>query len=252
MDSVTPRIALLACSVFESEIALYARGAAHIVETRWFEMGLHDRPNRLRAMLQENLGALEARPDIEAVVLVYGLCGRGTAGLRPRRLKLVIPRAHDCITVFLGSKEAYAEHQRACPTCFYYTPGWNRDRRVPGPDRLEFLRRSLGAKFGPEEVEFLIETERSQWALHDTVTYVDLGTDDGPAAAAYAQKCADWLGWKFEPRRGDPGLLRDLLWCNWDDQRYQIVEPGQQLGHVADERILRAETVGQNHGRTES
>src|ERR1017187_6970028 len=172
-----PRITLLACLVFEREIALYARGAQHIAEVRFFEMGLHDRPDQLRAALQENLDAVDARTDIEAVVLAYGLCGRGMAELRPLRHKLVIPRAHDCITVFMGSKETYAEHQRRCPTCYYYTPGWNRGSRVPGPEKLEAMRAELAARFEPDDVGFLVETEREQWALHDTATYLDLGTD---------------------------------------------------------------------------
>jgi len=233
-----PRLALLACSVFEREIALFTHGAEHIAETRWFEMGLHDRPDRLRVTLQENLDAVDARNDIEAIVLAYGLCGRGTAGLRSLRHKLVIPRAHDCITVFMGSKEAYAEHQRRCPTCYYYTPGWNRGRRVPGPERLAALKTELAAKFEPDDVEFLIATEREQWAMHDTATYLELGTADAKPEADYARKCADWLGWKFEHRRGDPTLLRDLLWGNWDLQRFQIVEPGNQLSQATDETIL--------------
>ena len=241
--TIVPRIALLSCSVFEREIALHTRGAEHIAETRFFEMGLHDRPDQLRNILQENLDAVDARPDIEAVVLAYGLCGRGTAGLRPLRHKLVIPRAHDCITVFMGSKEAYAEHQRRCPTCYYYTPGWNRGRRVPGPEKLAATRAELTQKFDPDDVEFLIETEREQWAMHDTATYLDLATDDAESEAAYAKKCADWLGWKFERQRGDPKLLRDLLWGNWDSERFQIIEPGMQLGQSADENILRAEPV---------
>ena len=238
-----PRVALLACAVFEKEIALLTRGASHIAEVRFFEMGLHDRPDQLRATLQKNLDAMDARSGIEAIVLAYGLCGRGTAGLRPLRQKLVIPRAHDCITVFMGSKEAYAEHQRRCPTCYYYTPGWNRERRVPGPERLTALRAELAAKFEPDDVEFLIETEREQWARHDTATYLELGTSDAKAESDYARKCADWLGWKFEHQRGDPALLKDLLWGNWDDQRFQIIEPGMQLGHAPDETILRAEPV---------
>lgn len=236
-----PQFVLLACSVFEQEIALHAAGAAHIVETRWFEMGLHDRPDNLRSTLQAALDAVDARTDIEAIVLAYGLCGRGTAGLRPLRHKLVIPRAHDCIAVFMGSKEAYAEHQRRCPTCYYYSPGWNRGRRVPGPEKLEALKSELVKKFDPDDVEFLLETEREQWAAHDTVTYLDLGTDDAETEADYARKCADWLGWKFERLHGDPALLRDLLWGNWDDQRFQIIAPGMQLGQAADETIMRAE-----------
>jgi hypothetical protein len=46
----------------------------------------------------------------EAVLLGYGLCGNSTAGLKARRQPLVIPRAHDCCTLFLGSREKFAEH----------------------------------------------------------------------------------------------------------------------------------------------
>jgi hypothetical protein len=236
-----PRIALLACSVFEREIALWGQGAGHIAETRFFEIGLHDRSDQLRAILQENLDQVDARTDIEAVALAYGLCGLGTAGLRALRHKLVIPRAHDCITLFMGSKEAYAAHQRRCPTCYYYTPGWNKARRVPGPERLESLRAELAAKFEPDDVEFLLQNEREQWRMRDTVTCLDLQTENAAAEADYARKCADWLGWKFEHLPGDAALLRDLLWGNWDAARFQIIEPGAQLAHATDESIMRSE-----------
>lgn len=238
-----PKIAVLACSVFEREIALHAADAKHIAQVRFFEMGLHDQPDRLRSTLQASLDELDGRTDIEAVVLCYGLCGLGTVGLISLRHRIVIPRAHDCITVFMGSKEAYAEHQRRCATCFYYTPGWNRERRVPGPEALEALRADLTARFDPDDVEFLLESTHEQWAMHDTATYVDLGTEDRETEAAYARKCADWLGWRFEHLRGDPALLRDLLWCNWDADRFQIFEPGAKLVHAADESIMRSESV---------
>jgi hypothetical protein len=242
-DVGPPRIALLACSVFEREIAHFARDASHIAETRFFEMGLHDRPDQLRATLRQNLEALDARTDIEAVALAYGLCGRGTAGLQPKHHKLVIPRAHDCITIFMGSKEAYAGHQRRCPSCYYYTPGWNRGRRVPGPERLEALKLELAKKFDSEEVEFLLESEREQWGMHDTVSYLDLGTDDAGTEADYARRCARWLGWKFERLQGDSKLLCDLLRGHWDADRFQVVDPGMSLGHSPDEYIFRAEPV---------
>lgn len=238
-----PRLAVLACDVFEDEIALHARDATHIVETRFFEIGLHDRPDRLCAILQENLDAVDARADIDAVVLAYGLCGRGTVGLRPTRHPLVIPRAHDCITVFMGSKERYADHQRRCPTCYYYTPGWNRARRVPGPEMFETLRTDLAAKFDEEDVEFLLESQREQLALHDTATYLDLGTADAASEAQYARQCAAWMGWKFEHLPGDPALLRDLLWGHWDPERFLMLEPGSQLGQAPDDSIMRSDAL---------
>ncbi len=243
--SATPRIALLACAVFEREIELHAAGASHIVETRFFEVGLHDRPDKLRETLQAALDELDARDDIDAVVLAYGLCGRGTVGLAPRRHKFVIPRAHDCITVFMGSKERYAEQQRACPNCYYYTPGWNRERRVPGPERLEAMRAELSKNFDEDNVDFLIETEREQWALHKKAVYLDLGTDDAETEAEYARRCADWLGWQFDHIHGDPSLLRDLLCGAWDTERFQIIEPGSRLGQSVDAAIMRSEPAGE-------
>ena len=218
---------------------MIAGGASHIAESRWLEIGLHDRPDEMRAVLQETLAGLDVRDDIEAIVLAYGLCGRGTAGLVAGRHPLVIPRAHDCITVFLGSKEEYARRQRECPGCYHYTPGWNRARRVPGPERLGWLREEYSRRFDPEDAEFLLESEKTMWVSYDTASFIDQGTADAPQEAAYTRQCAEFLGWKFEHLQGDPALLRDLLFGRWDEERFQVVAPRAMLAHSADERILK-------------
>lgn len=236
-----PRLALLSCSVFDAEVRQHAARAGHIVLHRRFEIGLHDQPDRLRAALQGAIDELETRDDLDAIALLYGLCGRGTAGLRAGRHPLVIARAHDCITHFLGGREAYASLQ--AERRYFYTPGWNQARRVPGPDRAEALRAELARRFDPEDVEYLMETDRAQWPADGTALFLDLGTPEADAEAAYAARCADWLGWRFERRHGDPALLRDLLWGRWDDERFQIARPGEMLTHVVNDRILSAQPV---------
>lgn len=238
-----PPIALLICDVFEPELALVTAGASHIVVQKVFEIALHDRPEVMRGILQQAVTELDARDDIEAIVLVYGLCGCGTVGLHAQRHRLVIPRAHDCRAVFLGSKDEFARRQDACPGCYYYTPGWNLARRVPGPDRVAFLKESLSERFEPDDVEFLIDSEREMWRSYDTAAFIDLGTAAAAREAAYTQACAQELGWNFEHIQGDLALLRDLIWGPWDDERYQIILPGQQLGHSPDAAILRADPI---------
>lgn len=238
---VPQKIALLACSVFESEVALQGANASHIVSRRMFHIGLHDRPDVMRKTLQAAVDELDREPGVEAIVLAYGLCGRGTAGLKAGRNKIVIPRAHDCFTVFMGSKEEYARRQAACPDCYYYSPGWNRARRVPGPERLEALRVELSARFDPDQVEFLLENERALWAVRGHALFIDLGTPDAAEEADYARGCAAGLGWTFEHLYGDPRLLHDLLWCAWDDDRFQVVQPGQTLGHAVNESIFKVD-----------
>jgi len=238
-----PPIALLICDVFEQELALVTADATHVVEQRVFEIALHDRPEVMRGILQQAVTELDARDDIEAIVLLYGLCGLGTVGLHAQRHPLVIPRAHDCRAVFLGSKEEYQRRQDACPGCYYYTPGWNLARRVPGPDRVAFLKESLAERFDPEDVEFLIESEQEMWHSYDTAAFIDLGTPTAAREADYTRDCAKELGWNYEHIQGDIALLHDLIWGPWDDARFQIVPPGQQLGHSADAAIMRAEPI---------
>ncbi|MFO1477452.1 MAG: DUF1638 domain-containing protein [Verrucomicrobiota bacterium] len=221
-----PRTVLVACRVFEGEIALHARGASHIVETRFLEMGLHDRPRELRGSIQAILEELDGRDDLEAVALAYGLCGNGTAGLGLSRHRLILPRAHDCIALFMGSAAAAARHGDSHPACHYYTPGWNRGRRVPGPDRLESLERELRFRFDADQVGYLLEVERAQWTVRDTAVFIDLGTPDAGSEAAYARRCAEWLGWKFDWIRGDPRWLKDLIWGRWDEARFRVIPAG--------------------------
>ena len=133
----SPRIALITCRVFEAEVAKHGGEAPHIALTRFLEVGLHDQPLNLRESLQVEIDALDSRNDFEAIVLLYGLCGRGTSGLKAGRHPLVIPRGHDCITLFMGSKEKFASQQASSPDSYYYTPGWMQANRTPGPARLD-------------------------------------------------------------------------------------------------------------------
>lgn len=235
-----PRIALIACRVFEAEIALHGGGDPHIVETRLLEVGLHDQPDKLRQSIQAEIDSLDARGDIDAIVLAYALCGLGTAGLRAGHHRIVIPRAHDCITVFMGCKEKFACQQASCPASYYYTPGWMIANRTPGPERIESLRVEFAKKFEPDDVDFLLETEMANWAQHSRAVFLDLGTPGADEKASQAEKAATALGWTFERIPGDPALLRDLLSGRWDAQRFQIVEPGASLAHSPDEAIFKS------------
>lgn len=235
-----PASALIACRVLEAEIAALAEGAAHIVRREFFEIGLHDQPTGLRSMLAGAIGRAEEDPSVEQVILAYGLCGLALADLAPRRCTLVVARAHDCITLFLGSRERYAAQMRDEPGTYWYSPGWNRARRVPGPEREAQMRAEYTAKFGAEEAEALLEMERSAFAQHTTAGYTDLGLPGDDEHRRYAEDCAKSLGWRFQSHQGDASLLRDLLHGPWDGGRFLVVRPGERIAHAADASIIRA------------
>ena len=127
---VPPKLAVITCRVLEVEIEHLASGMDHVVHIERMEQGLHNEPAKLKIEVQAAIERVEETTDAEAIVLGYGLCSRGTEGLVASRCRLVIPRAHDCITVLLGCRDRYAEYVAQHPGTYWYSPGWNEHHRA--------------------------------------------------------------------------------------------------------------------------
>ena len=59
-----------------------------------------------------------------------------------------------------------------------------------------------------------------------------------PGAEARARAEADERGWRFEKVLADLRLVRGLVDGDWDDDRYQVLLPGQELRMTYDESIM--------------
>jgi hypothetical protein len=234
-------IAVIACGVIEAEVRHFTAGCTHIREMVFLPQGLHDDAVRMQRELQAAINQAEANPAVEAVVLVYGLCSRGVENLRHARCPLVIARAHDCVTLFLGDKDRFAAYSREKPGTYWFNPGWIRGRASPGPDREAHLRREYAEKFGEDDVEYLLEMDRASLAHYQRATYVGLGLGDPAQEAEHTRSCAACLGWGFDQIPGDPSLLKALLHCDWDEKRFLIVPPRHVIRLTADDSIIRAE-----------
>ncbi len=102
------RLKCIGCEVLARPLYLSAAYSPHTVDIEMLRYGLHQQSNDLRTRLQTAIDAAEGK-GYDAVVLAYGLCGKSTEGLRARSIPLVLPRAHDCITIFLGSRQRYLQ-----------------------------------------------------------------------------------------------------------------------------------------------
>lgn len=235
------KLAVVACGVLEPEVRLFTKEATHILEMVFLPMGLHENPALLQQELQRSITQAEANPEVEVIVLVYGLCGRGVENLRHDRCPLVIARAHDCVTLFLGDKEKYDAYQKEHPGNYWYNPGWIRGHASPGPGREAYLRQQYGEKYDEDDIEYLLEMDRSALAHYDRATYVGLGLGDAEQEADYTKTCAACQGWGFDRLPGDPALLKALLAGDWDEKRFLIVPPHHVIRLTADDSIIRAE-----------
>ncbi len=236
--ATSPRVAVITCKVLEEEIDRFADGLTHIVRIEKLDYALHVEPDKLRATLQATIDRVEAETNAEIIVLGYGLCSRGTEGVKTNRCRLVIARAHDCITHLLGSKERYAEYVKQHPGTYWYSVGWNKHHVPPGKERHDQYRREYVEKHGEDNADFLMETEQAWFKSYNNAAFVHLGVGDVDRQQAYTKQCADWLGWKCDCQAGNPALLKELLTGPWDNSRFLVVEPGQTFRMVADDRVI--------------
>lgn len=230
--------AVLACAVLEQELRYFARDLPQLATLRILEQDLHNEPDKLRAELQQAIDETETDASIDTIVLLYGLCSRGVEDLKTCRCRLVVPRAHDCITLLMGSKEAYAAYVAEHPDTYWYSPGWIDTSTQPGEERYNKVYAEYVEKYGEDNAEYLMEMEQNWMSEYDRATYVDLGCTDTEEDIAFTRACADYLNWNFDRIQGKSRLFLDLLTGPWDEERFLVLEPGQTLKMSGDDRVI--------------
>jgi hypothetical protein len=237
------RLQLIVCKVLQREAYFCASRSRNVVDVVLMEQGLHDEPDRLRREVQKALERtrdMQGRP-YDASLLGYGLCSNGVIGLQAT-IPIVIPRAHDCITVLLGSKERYQEYFDSHRGVYWYSPGWIESGKQPGKERYDKLLEDYRRKYGDDNAQYLMEVEQTWIKEYKWASFVDWGLVDSDGYRDYTRRCADFLGWSYEELGGDPGLMQRFVDGLWDEQEFLMVEPGRRIAEdVINEGIIKAE-----------
>lgn len=242
------KIKCLSCEALARLVYWCAATAPHIVDVELFRLGLHQNPADLRTRLQASIDAASGQ-GYDAIALAYGLCGQSTEKLIARDIPLVIPRAHDCITLFLGSREKYQEQFISHPGTYWYALDYIQRNDNPG------VTLSLGVgetdihavydeyvqKYGKDNADYLMEVMGAWQSHYDRAVYIDMGVGDGSQVEAQTWEQAARRGWAFERMAGDIALIRQLLagdWARQANDNLLVVPPGQQVVMTYDEQVI--------------
>ncbi len=227
-------------SIFGAGSVVFSLG---LVKDLCLTKGLHDNPDSLRDAVQERIDELDPLPH-DGVLLGYALCSNGLAGVTARSTPIVIPRAHDCITLFLGSKEAYAKHHAEKPGTYYYSAGWTErdaahaERRPADGAGLDQSFEEMVDKYGEDNARFLMEFQNQWVENYTTAAYIRMPLNPPAAVEAEARKAAATHGWEFETIDGDDRLIHALVDGEWDEDEFLIVPPGQSISPSNDSTVL--------------
>jgi hypothetical protein len=246
---------LIACEIAFRELCYAASKSPNLIDVEFLTQGYHDIPATGRAEIQKGIDAVPLG-KYDAILLGYGLCSSILTGLTPAHTPLVIPRAHDCITFFLGSKERYQESFDAKPGTYYYTSGWLECAKRRGQKGPIWGGASLPAganagikgayeewvkKYGEDQAKYLME-EMNRWTdsySHGTLIQFDFAKH--LKLREQVQEICQSRNWNYDEIPGDMVLLQKLLDGDWPDADFLVVRPGQKVIATNDSLVIGAQ-----------
>ncbi|MBT3194698.1 MAG: DUF1638 domain-containing protein [Verrucomicrobia bacterium] len=240
------RLSVLCCEVFYREICSLVATSPHQCDVQFLPKGLHDLGSeKMSARLQECLDAVDSE-RYDAIALVYGLCNNGTVGIQAPGLRIVIPKAHDCIALFMGSRSRYREYFDAHPGTYYRTSGWLErddtsgaaDTTIPQQLGLSMSYQQLVDEYGEDNAKYVMEMMGDGEQHYDRLAFIRMGIEGEDRFRDQSLAEASRKQWTFDEIEGDMSILRKLVYGEWDDD-FLVLAPGSSLVPSYDEQVVK-------------
>lgn len=238
---------LIACNVFMREACACIARSPHVIDVEFTELGEHVHSATLRETIQARIDAADrSSKNYDAILLLFGICGNAGVGLKARSKRLVIPRAHDCCTILLGSRKKYREHFEPNPSQPFSSVGYlergNYFLRVEdGTASIQY-----GDSFADYVERYGEDAAKMIWdAMHprkdEKAVFIDIPeTSHLGKAGEFRAKAAE-QGMEYVRLEGSLRLFQGLIFGEWNPSDYLVVEPGQETAGVYDfVEIMRA------------
>jgi len=186
----------IVCGVLEEIFTKTAQKSENDIQIRIIDKHLHTEPDKLRVELQKFLDNLTETFDF--VVLGFGLCGGALNGLKSGKHTLVIPKSHDCITFYLGSKERYNEMvDKYENKCYWFTPSFFKQEYLPVKSFNDKKWQDYADKYDEDTADYLMEIELAPLKNYTHLMLVDDFSAPTEGMAGFAEQTANEYNWKI-------------------------------------------------------
>ena len=207
------RLKLLSCEIIHREISALLVNTPHQIDIEFLPQELHVIGRvRMKKRLSEYLAAVDEN-FYDAILLGFGLCSGGITGLVANKIPLIVPRAHDCITFFLGSREKYQHYFSANSGTYFLTTGWF-------------------------EQGHALDYEIEMMPFYSKLAFIETGIEPDDTFEQRAKKLAEERHWEFEKIPGDLSLLRRFVNGEWNED-FLIVPSGKQIQFAYDDDVIK-------------
>ena len=221
--ATTPmKLLVITCGIMKDELLLVKTEGTSFV---FLEQSLHRTPEKMKQVIQDEIKKAE-QGDGDTILLGYGLCSNGVLGIKANRHSIVIPRVHDCITLFLGSPERYLEQHQKEPGTYYLTRGWIEEGKSPLAVYEEYCQRY------PKETAAWVMKEELKNYTRIALVISELGVSE--PHRLHARENARFFNLRYEEIEGSLEFFRRMLRGPWDKD-FIVLPPG---GEATQEMFL--------------
>jgi hypothetical protein len=232
----------IACGVFRKDLEEILPEMKEAPGVRYLEGGLHAEPALLKRELQKAID--EVPRDVDRIILLYGVCGKGIVGLKSDYQSIVIPRVHDCISLFLGGGREYKKQFSHVPGSYYISPGWYEEQVQPrgrgarkknhphhSPAYVDSLDKDvLTERFGEENSKAVTDFFDGWKKNYKRAVYIDTGGEENEKYESYARSLAEENDWNYTRLEGSRRLIRRCFEADpVSDEEILVVPPGREL-----------------------
>lgn len=216
---------VLACEGLRTELEAVRKDMSACPPIIYLPQGLHDNPDKMRQELNIKIAEIEdSFPQVETIILGYGLCGRGMCGVTARRARLLVPRVHDCVPLYVGVTQKELGMTDENSGILWLSAGMMEYGQF-AKHLVETRHEKYREKFGEKRAAKMIQAENALFANYRGLRYVRW-PGLAEAYAELAQAVSRELALNYEEIAGKAGFLHDLLAGCRDEKRFLNLEPG--------------------------
>ena len=240
------RYIVITCAILHREICHCVAKSKNIVDIILQEKGLHDlQSEKMSGILQEVIDNIDCS-RYDALLLGYGLCNNGLVNLHAP-IPMVLPRAHDCITLLMGTKESYDKYFAENPGTYFKSSGWL-ERNFS--EREDSIAQQLGMyksyeglveEFGEDNADYLQSILGNWMSNYKKLAFINNGIGNVEGNRMTSQAYAEEKNWEYEEVQGDNRLIEKLIDGDWDEQEFLVVPPGSKIVASHDGGVVKFE-----------
>lgn len=207
---------IIACEVMKEEIL--SMESIKDAEFKFVSMDFHLYPKKLKVELQN---IIDRSTGYNRIILAFGLCGGASNGLKVNDSTLIIPKVHDCISIFLcNGTKCVCDFKKEKGT-FYLSSGWMITEKSILSDHKKILE-----KYGEKKAFSIL---KRMYDEYKKVLFIKTGSSAEDEVIVQSKEIAKLLDVKHEIIKGKTDFIEKIVKGPWDDKNFIKIAPGEIL-----------------------